>query len=641
MADDRQLRMKFAGGLVKHLGLQMYSGAVPSIAELISNAWDADAKNVWVDLPLDTPISEGLEVTVRDDGHGMSFDEVNDRYLVLGLNRRQAHGLYSRNGRRVLGRKGIGKLAGFGIAHVMEVWTVRDGHLTAFEMNYEVITRDEKAAPVEEYEPKILADRPVQPDDPIKAGTLVRLKRLQLKNAVSGNRFQRSMTRRFSLLSAGFRVFINGQPLVREGVDFQFRFPETGVATEEVPGIGQVQWWVGFTEKPITIEEARGVAVLAHGKLVQAPFFFELSGGMQGQHGLQYLTGEVHADLLDEDADLISTDRASVLWEDPRASPLLKWGQDKLRALLREWTRKRTDVNKTRLRDKTPLMAMVDRFPPTEQKELVAAINSLASIETITDDRLQELVRILIRAYENDRFMNLIRAMDATEPEALEELGRLIEEWDILEAVNTAQMVRGRVQVIRTFQGMIDSKAPEKPDMQDYVKEHPWLLDPAWDVLRHETSLDRVLAEHFDVKATGEEGKRRLDFFSLADSSLAVVVEVKRPGALIGRDELRQLEDYVDYLKDWNKQSTGSKRSRERIRGCLIYSRIRPDAVGMLERLAAAGIEVVTWDGLLETAERLHREFLDVVKSRAPQDDPRIEAIDELPLDESGDNSPT
>ncbi len=40
------LTMKYAGGLIKHLGLQMYSGAVPSIAELIKNAYDANATEV-------------------------------------------------------------------------------------------------------------------------------------------------------------------------------------------------------------------------------------------------------------------------------------------------------------------------------------------------------------------------------------------------------------------------------------------------------------------------------------------------------------------------------------------------------------------------------------------------------------------
>jgi len=41
---ERQLTMRFSGRLVKHLGLQMYSGAVPAIAELIANAWDANGK---------------------------------------------------------------------------------------------------------------------------------------------------------------------------------------------------------------------------------------------------------------------------------------------------------------------------------------------------------------------------------------------------------------------------------------------------------------------------------------------------------------------------------------------------------------------------------------------------------------------
>ena len=48
---DRQLKMKVAGGLVKHLGLQMYSGAVPALAELVSNSWDAMAESVVIDIP--------------------------------------------------------------------------------------------------------------------------------------------------------------------------------------------------------------------------------------------------------------------------------------------------------------------------------------------------------------------------------------------------------------------------------------------------------------------------------------------------------------------------------------------------------------------------------------------------------------
>src|SRR5687768_2149268 len=51
-----ELVLTFAGNIVKHLGVQMYAGRpVPAIAELISNAWDADATVVDVQLPLGEP----------------------------------------------------------------------------------------------------------------------------------------------------------------------------------------------------------------------------------------------------------------------------------------------------------------------------------------------------------------------------------------------------------------------------------------------------------------------------------------------------------------------------------------------------------------------------------------------------------
>lgn len=61
------------------------------------------------------------------------------------------------------------------------------------------------------------------------------------------------------------------------------------------------------------------------------------------------------------------------------------------------------------------------------------------------------------------------------------------------------------------------------------------------------------------------------------------------------------------------------------IKGCLVYGRLKPEAEEKRRRLREDGITVVTWDRLLEDAERFHREFLEIVKSRAPEDDPRVQ----------------
>src|ERR1041385_1226582 len=85
----REYRMTVAGQLFKHLGLQMYAGAVPAIAELISNAYDAMARNVFITIPVGRPIEEANdEITVSDDGHGMSYQDSNEQYLTVGRARR-------------------------------------------------------------------------------------------------------------------------------------------------------------------------------------------------------------------------------------------------------------------------------------------------------------------------------------------------------------------------------------------------------------------------------------------------------------------------------------------------------------------------------------------------------------------------
>ncbi len=62
---NRRLRMQYAGGLVKHLGLSMYRGAVPALAELIANAWDADADSVKLTIPFDTGLTDEVDPSSR------------------------------------------------------------------------------------------------------------------------------------------------------------------------------------------------------------------------------------------------------------------------------------------------------------------------------------------------------------------------------------------------------------------------------------------------------------------------------------------------------------------------------------------------------------------------------------------------
>lgn len=641
-ATQRKLTMRFAGGLVKHLGLQMYSGAVPAIAELVKNAYDAGATVVDIQIPLDRAWEDDDLVLVKDNGHGMGFDDCERKYLVIGRDRRADIGdlVEGNERRRPLGRKGLGKLAGFGIARILEVKTVRDGHLTHFKMDYAAIERKHLGDP---YEPQIEADR--QAPEGALPGTMVILRQVKLRRAINGDDFRRSMAKRFALLSDDFQVKINGDPIRRSEYEFQFRFPGEGWQVDHITGCGNVKWWAGFTETPIEIDEERGFVVLARGALAQTPFFFNLSGGLTGQHGMQYLTGEVIADFLDESTDAIATDRSSINWELEETKPLLKWGQDKIKWLLREWSKLRQEAKEEYLRRETKYYELIESFPEAQRAELTNAITKLSSITTIEDERLDELVQFLIEAYQRADVMKVIRQLMAASVEEQAQVLKALEEWDVIEAVSFAQIVKGRLAVIKKFDELIKASTPEKvpdrEDMQGFLELYPWLIDARWALAYHEKELDTVLIKHFKIDQSETEGDdERIDFFCLKDGNHVIVVEVKGAGVPAGRREFGQIARYVDFFRDRvSKHSNDPEIPYTQVSGYLVAKHVTPEAKREELRLQSDGVFFRSWQTLVDMAKEAHKEYYDLIRKRVRDNDPRIKALEEvndiLPDDEA------
>jgi len=406
------------------------------------------------------------------------------------------------------------------------------------------------------------------------------------------------------------------------------RFPGEKIINKkgeyEIPGAGKVVFWIGFTEKPIRDPESRGLIVLARGKLVQEPWFFDVVGGTYGQHGMQYITGEIEADFLDDKTDFITTGRESAMWSLPVPSLLKKWGHDKIKAVLEKWADERGRLKIEHIQRTTPYIERINRFPTRQRKELTTVVRRMASIPTIEDERLVELVRSLIQAYENKELSRMIDEITSLTPDAQAKLYEILREFQVLESVSLAQIVRSHIRIIEKFAEMIDAGVPEKPDMQNYLKEYPWLINPTYLGLSHEKRLETILVEEFHHKPKGKEKRKRLDFFCLGELGRAFVVEVKRPQDKIGRQEIQQIETYIDYLRRENEKIT-DKEKQKTFFGYLIGSNFSEDTKGLRDRVHSYGIYTQTWDSLLETAKRSHKEFFDAMKSRVPEDDPRLE----------------
>lgn len=193
--DEEKLYLRFHGRIIDSLGIQMYQSPVAAVAELVANAWDADASRVKVHLP--SSLSGEPEISVQDNGIGMTFAECQKLYLNVGRNRRDDDGVDSSpDGRPVLGRKGIGKFAGFGIAELLEIDTTssKTGERTVFRLDLQDLRSDAYVGTAAKEVPIIRKEGACESRKALK-GLRVNLRKLKLARTPSEDVFRRSMAR--------------------------------------------------------------------------------------------------------------------------------------------------------------------------------------------------------------------------------------------------------------------------------------------------------------------------------------------------------------------------------------------------------------------------------------------------------------
>jgi hypothetical protein len=627
---DRILTVKFAGRMIDLLGQQMYGGAVPSVAELVANAWDADAEKVEITLPPDVK-SPGAEIVVRDYGSGMSFEELNTFYLHIGYERR-TRGERTQGGRLVMGRKGIGKLAGFGIAENIHVKSVKGGHLVEIILNYSTLRN---APTTSDFELIPIKDEPSDEPD----GVTIIFKHLKLLRSINVNSFQESMARRFALGSDTMQIMVNGTPITKQDMAFEYRYPENGWQEEEIPNFGRIHYWFAFLNSTVSDTELRGVSIFARNRIAQfTPFFFNLTGGINGQVALEYLTGQIKADLLDEDMDYIATDRQTVNWQFGHAPYFEEWGRNKIKELCTDWKKRHDKKNVDRFQHRMGdfFLRIENLSSIQEKKDLTTALNKIASIERLNEEDFRIIANSMISGVERESVKKVIQRINAASDDALPELYEAIKEWDIISAVSTAEVIAGKLEIIKQFRKHIDNRLPEKakgdlPDMQKFIKQYPWILGNDYSDLEeadfhHEHGVDRWISEVIiedgaDFTTDGIE-RRRFDLLVIKNNWRIVILELMRPGLTADLDHVNRLLAYVTRVTD----ALHRKGTLEKFRSMSVYGLLIADKFadsGSLKMLIQNNrnlIDAVEWGALFDLASAHYREFYGLLKNKAPED---------------------
>ena len=651
---ERKLRLNYSGRIIDHLGIQMYQSPVAAIAELVANAWDADATQVEITLP--DQYDEGNEIVIMDNGTGMKFEDCQNRFLNVGYARRGSANVERSKvrKRRILGRKGIGKFAGFGIAEVVQIETTsgETGERTKFGMDInklrtdEYVDKDGAEVDLLEYQ---------EPDDDRKAhqGTTVRLKRLSLTQRRTPPVFARSMSRRFLLRqeSSEFRIRVNDEDLPDSDdlQPVQFSFPaeytkeeipngivvEDDWAVERVSG-HELRWRVRFYKEPIPEEESRGVSVFAGIKMVQAPFFFNLSGGLSGQHGQQYVSGRIQADFLDEQVDdLVAPERQRVNWEHSETTEIVKWGQERLKDLLSIWGKRRSEKREQQLHERIAGFSnRLDRLKSRERRTVTRAIRSVARIDTLSDSQFEEMGNSMLTAWEQGRLHDLVSDIAESENLGSNQFIEILAEAQVLTALNIAEAVKTKIKTVEGLKKRIERKELENA-VRNYISDHPWLVSPQWETFAIERRVNTIIQEASQESGISLDSdfKGRVDL-ALSSGEHLLILEFMRPGLRLNWDHINRFDRYVRIIRRKVRPNTGGP--FRRVTGYIVADRLDEDASLMdrMDDMKNNDMFAMDWDTLFANAEAQWREFLGILVLRDP-DDPRLQDIADISPDHS------
>ena len=625
--------------VLNHLGLNLYSNVPAVVAELIANAWDADASRVDVSVKEQ---NEGKRIIIQDNGCGMNDADLRKKFLTVGYERRskgsgdQTEG----KGRPVMGRKGIGKLSVLSIARKVYVYTKKDDtDPLAIELDVEKI--QEAIERKEKYHPPVIN---VPEDINLgNSGTALILSDLKKRvNALLDANLRQRVARRFSIISKDFQVFVNDDEITINDRNYfgkleyalvygnfkksNFKHYKRYVVqraenTVDEQGQYSVRGWIGLVKESGTLQDGADnlnkISILSRGKVALEDI---LDSYREGGLYTKYIIGELEADFLDltEEDDIATSSRQDFIQSDERFVQLREFVEQELKYLANERVKLKDEEGAKKASEIPAVKEWYESLKgdsKTSAKKLFGRINQIATDE----DHRKTLYKHGVLAFEHLHHKEKLNELEQLDIENLEIAVKLFSELDDIEASWYYQITEGRLDVIRKLSDDIDEDVLEKI-IQEHIYNHLWLLDPSWDRATETPTLEQSVTTTFEKisdRLSEEEKKGRLDIRYKKTSGKHVIVELKRGSVPVSSDSLSgQVYKYIRALRKQLREANEDG-SVEAI--CLVGKELSDgeDSESRQEieqSLAAKNIRVITYKQLIRDAEASYQHYLEKSK---------------------------
>jgi hypothetical protein len=528
-----------------------------ALSELVANAWDAGAERVEITIPE----KQGEPLAVSDDGTGLTKDQFFERWMKLAYNRQKHQGQYAEfppgrtsTRRPAYGRNGQGRHGLLCFGNNYEVETVRDGQLHRFRVR--------SSSGLEALHGDLIETRKA-------AGHGTKLIVNVTRRRPDPDRIRDVLAARF-LFDPSFAIVVNGSSLALGDL--------SGLAARRRVEVDDPEGHRKVTLEIFAIEgEARrnkhqsGVAFWVGGRLVGDPGW--VLSGIQLLDGRSRLGRRLTFVVRSADFPFEDVQHD---WTDFRRTPLvaevmrlvIEAVQDVLKGVMA------THVHETAEDALAGVRGQLEDLAPGQRLEVAEAVEAVAnSNPQIPSATITAVVSSIIQVKQKAAPQALIAKIMQLSAEDQDGLARLLDEWSVRDALTVLDEIGRRIKVVEVLQKLADDdRIDEVHVIHPLVTKARWLFSPEFESpeFASNVSLRNAVKAVFGKKVPAnafDNPAKRIDLLFLPDSTLSAVateemdhtrqlmtmdkvllLELKKGGSVIGREEMQQAEDYIEDL---------------------------------------------------------------------------------------------
>lgn len=266
-------------------------------------------------------------------------------------------------------------------------------------------------------------------------------------------------------------------------------------------------------------------------------------------------------------------------------------------------------------------------------------------LRPIQEKSLLGFLNLLLNSEERENILSIVEQIVELSPEQRSDFSNMLKKTKLENIIDSIKFVQDRYKVIELLKTIVydmNQFANERDHIQKIVQQHFWLFGERYNLASADERMQKALENYINI-LYGEsnirvalkedvERERRMDIFicnvrDVEDSfgttlEENIIVELKAPKVPLSKKVLRQIEDYMDFIRKQPKFNS-EYRKWKFIAVCKDVDddvKSRYDTfkdkgkIGLVVQVENYEVYAYTWDDVFKSFELLHAPLLKRLK---------------------------